>query len=1066
MDGNKMDGRFFQTYTGRQENFYISDTTFAHFGDGSCASSVGVAVNPVEVDYTPEVWLDQINWRPSVNRNQRIRLGDVSLADGRCEKSCDAVNYLRAHDVDGSTLECFWNDGSPDNFRGTIMYSDRNPAVTVEPKCKADPSTSSIVCRNYDPKTLSANIQPPCDGCLPQEFLVAHKYGVVGINGAVEGKRSYWTMGAFEEGCGCAKHKLGGSFPLEEGLEYDIDLPVNFDLQADDVEEPHPEWMTANSEFTLHSNDPDYCVVLRMWMREAKPVNIFMNSDSMDHRKLRQLGAERYGRHGEVIAGKTYPTVLDEAGTNVLDPQERRLHFTVCGDLSGAASYIIRVSEAVQVNMEIEMSMEEFFAEAPITVEAGGIGGGQWDITPHDASQVVIKDDRLYSRTVALEKMVTGMTLLLSIPRSKVKVVCVHEVGEPCIPDILNELLNGFNPTGGRDRRDDTTNSTLKRALRGTGNVQVEFDINPPHAANETGDAESYAENLAWLEDMVEQLHNITTDETFAATFSALTDIPATGVAVTKAFGLSATDPEVIAITGVIEGVTLGVTSVNEVTSSSTSTTTDTTTTSTTTVTTTSAGKVIEVYTIAPQAPSKTSTTETTTTETTTTGTTTTKVYYGVRLTLLYTGDSSIALTTSEQDELSEAVSAFVVNSTALDAADLRNVILSDRRRDRRRATIISMVATQVFEDNVDAESSVAVVAAVTAALSAGANVFEALGLEFVVGMATSVVVTPAEALAESLLTAQGDTSADDSITAAKNAELSDGAIVAIVMSLILVFAIVGVVVLFKATHTKNGGGKIGIANDAPSDGTRAVRLMTETRDSMFDIHDPHMNVVGAPQLPPQVASSKLSTAGIGPLGYKSGPLSPARLRPSDPSSSSIGAPPMERRQSNFRSRPPPVARGSVLPPLRSPSGIVDDAAAEPAPASIKDAKDEAFERGFAEAVRRMSTMVPQAVVDIRRTTTSDGEPTTTEVSESEEATESEDGAIPTPRVSGVVRMASATAHRSRLHSSHSKRANTLSLQMKLADKIHEHLVDGLITQHNTNRSSPTDLIAQETADC
>lgn len=367
-----------------------------------------------------------------------------------------------------------------------------------------------------------------------------------------EARRSYWSVGSFEEGCGCAKHNLEASFPAQEGHVYDVDLPVNMDLQGEDGE-LHPEWMTPNSDFTLYSNDPTYCVLFRMWWHARNgDVTLVMNGMSMDHLTL---------------TDGSYPTVEDPSGTNVLDPQEQRLHFTVCGNLSGTSNYALRIKETVQISMEVEMTMAEFFQETPIVKEQLGLDGG-WQDTPFDPSHSFTKDDRLFSRTVALERMVTGFTTLLSIDRSKVKVACVHEIGEPCIPGILDELLNGFNPTsGGRARtRLSAAAEAAERIRRGNGNVQVKFDIVPPNPVESTGDAAKYEENLNWLEDIVEQLEVITTSETFEATFAAVTGLAEfSGVAVAKAYGLSAGDPEVVAIVGEVQGVEIGIQSQQEV---------------------------------------------------------------------------------------------------------------------------------------------------------------------------------------------------------------------------------------------------------------------------------------------------------------------------------------------------------------------------------------------------------------------------------------------------------------------------------------------------------------------
>ena len=774
MEGNKMDGRFFKTTTGRMENWYISDTTFAHFGSDKCKETVGIAINPLEVDYSPETWLSQLNWRPTVAQNRRFRLGDVSMAEPQCAKSCDAVNYMRAHDQDGTTLECFWNDGSPDNHRGTIMFSDRNPAITVERQCKADSQTESIVCRNYDPKMVAANIMPPCNECLPPDFINVHKYGVQGLNGVEEARRSYWSVGSFEESCGCAKHNLEASFPAQRDHVYDVDLPVNVDLQGD-TGELHPEWMTPNSDFTLFSNDPTYCVLFRMWWHARNgDVTLVMNGESMDHMTL---------------TDGSYPTYMDESGTNVLDPQEQRLHVSLCGSLSGSTNIALRIKETVQVSMEVEMTMAEFFQETLVEVEVGhgGIGlGGDWDITPHDPQHVTVKDDRLFSRTVALERMVTGFTTLLSIPRNKVKVVCVHEVGEPCIPGILDELLNGFNPTRRSGRGNIRASAAAERLRRAGGNVQVKFDIIPPNPVNTTGDAVKYTENLAWLDDIVEQLEVITTSETFEETFSAITGLTEfSGVAIAQAYGLSAGDPEVVAIVGDVQGVAVGVQS----------------------------KQPDFVYIPSPPPPSAAEEDDTPdegddtpdqgdatpdegddTPVVTNPGgggvETAGDMLQAVKLILLYLGHPVIQLTTAELIEISESVSQFVLNSTgAVTVQHLQSVLVnSGTTRHKRDSVILSIEFTQVFTYRVDAATSATVASDINAAIGDGNNTIYALGQDIVVASAAAKTVT----LLEASVSLVGIEQTNAALLAESADRLSTGAVVGIAFSTLLLVAAIG----------------------------------------------------------------------------------------------------------------------------------------------------------------------------------------------------------------------------------------------------------------------------------
>ena len=552
VQGSAMDKRFSNYASGSMEHFYVMDSTFANFGTGKCKDAVGIAINPTEPDYSPDTHLSQLNWLPNVAEDSRIRLGDTKHIAPECEKSCDAVDYMRFFDEDGTTIGDVWQDGSPDNFGNTAIMSDINPATTVAPKCRSDTKTASIVCRNYAQVMVGASIPPLCDTCEPPEFITVHKYGAEGPNqisdssnirakpdpalarfgltnhsyktsngkydgiegfmaGRVEGaeynRRTYWSRGAFEMGCSCQKHFLGAGFPVEPGnLIYDIDLPVNPDLNREG--EYKPEWMPPNAVFAFKSQDPRECMTARMWFRDAKPVHVFLNGESMDPRKL--------------IDG-TLPTSASPAGTNVLDPQSRRLYLTMCGAKGGNAKYTLRVKEAVQVTMAIEMDFEEFFAETKAADDPN--------------KKLAALPESLYQRTVGLERLVNNLAKLLTIPRNKIKVACVHRIGEPCIPNELTALFGGYNPT--RGKRAAGASASVARRAAPTWNVVM--DVVPPFAVNETGSDAALANNTAFFDKVSGILE--TFDEDPAALTQAITadtDVTVAGVGVTKSYGTTA----------------------------------------------------------------------------------------------------------------------------------------------------------------------------------------------------------------------------------------------------------------------------------------------------------------------------------------------------------------------------------------------------------------------------------------------------------------------------------------------------------------------------------------------
>jgi plastocyanin len=512
VSGNMLTSRFGNTYTGRSEKFYVESTAFAYFGTDACGDSRGIHHNPTSPDYAPDVFLTRLRWHSSVAANRRFTLGDHWGTHEGChiggfhlpggsEGSCDALSYLRVIDTDGSTTGNFWSDGRDDNHRNTVLYSDRNPALFNEANCRAHSPTRSIICQNY-PLTLLAIDVPPLtpDGGADKSsvsHVVIHKYhpgnGAGHSNtGDAAYNRTYWTVGAFEQGTSCQKHFMGGSSLIEPGVTYDIDMPVENAINADgdamywqnpgtaSTPEMHPMFVPPNTRFTYYSNDPNECFVGRLWMQHAKPVTIFFNGNhDMDHLKL--------------IDG-SLPTVTSPGGTSVLIPQERRMHMTICGHDSGEASYVMRVEERVQVTVAIDMDYSEFFAEEIPDMEN----------TP-------LLEDRitLYQRTFGLDRMVNNFALLLDIPMDSIRVACVHAVGEPCIPLELMLATGGYNPTGGRNRRAGE-------------NTAIEMEIVAPNPLNETGDQSLYDENSAFYDAVTDLLMNATNDDDFQEDLAVL----------------------------------------------------------------------------------------------------------------------------------------------------------------------------------------------------------------------------------------------------------------------------------------------------------------------------------------------------------------------------------------------------------------------------------------------------------------------------------------------------------------------------------------------------------------
>ena len=514
--GNMLSSRFGNTHTGRTEKFYVESTAFAYFGNGACGGSRGIHHNPTSPDHTPDVFLTRLRWHSTVAANRRFTLGDDWQTHSGCRAggfhlphgsngSCDALSYLRAIDTDGSTIGSFWSDSNGgDNYRNTVLHSDRNPALLNEANCRAHSATRSIMCENYPLSLLEIDVPPlTLDGGAGKSSVshfVIHKYhpgnGAGHSNvGDAAYNRSYWSVGAFEERKSKQPHFFGGAALIEPGVTYDLDMPVLNAINSDgdvlfasntgaNTPEMHPMFVPPNTRFTYHSNDPSECFVGQLWMQHAKPVTILFNgNNALDHLKL--------------LDG-SLPTIASPGGTHVLVPQDRRLYLTICGHESGEASYVMRVEERVQVTVAIDMDYSEFYAE---------------EISEMRNTPLIADRITLYQRTLGLDRMVSNFALLLGIPLHTIKVACVHKVGEPCVP--LELMLATGGSLGRRNRRSSDPEAPLNTTA-------IEFEVTPPNPTNETGDEQVYEENAEFFDKFTEVLVNSTDSGAFQENLAVL----------------------------------------------------------------------------------------------------------------------------------------------------------------------------------------------------------------------------------------------------------------------------------------------------------------------------------------------------------------------------------------------------------------------------------------------------------------------------------------------------------------------------------------------------------------
>ena len=202
----------------------------------------------------------------------------------------------------------------------------------------------------------------------------------------------------------------------------------------------------GNTRLRFPSEDPNDAMLFRIFFTQPMEINVFVDG--------KKVPANEEG---------VKPTIEDVAGTNMLHPQERWLYLTVRG---GSTEYQLVVGDVIQVTTSLKMTREEFFADALEDV------------------------------------MVSNFATLLGIPASRIKVVCVHYIGQPCL---------GRR----RDRRDvgegeaDDGEEAIDCTVVDCGELQVKVEISAVNNVN-ADDAEVSPESLqANFEEMEELMTKV-----------------------------------------------------------------------------------------------------------------------------------------------------------------------------------------------------------------------------------------------------------------------------------------------------------------------------------------------------------------------------------------------------------------------------------------------------------------------------------------------------------------------------------------------------------------------------
>jgi len=433
----------------QQAQFNVTGTYFGSWVADDCGqTSRAIAVNPSGPDFVPQIFLDTLEW-VGTEPGAMMQLGDKSRwtheASACAGAGCDAIDLSAMLDVDGTTFGRFIDQFEEESSKTVWAVSETAPETTDPARCEAHAELRAILCLNTVMHRLVFEANP--------ERFVKRRLGPARSVRFPEGatptadqlKRVDNSVGPFPQGCSCQKHFAQFTFNVEADTRVDL-------VTSGIIEDRNRISFFAPAE--------QQCIVAELLCSKPRPVKV-----------SREDGEEIY-------PSLTMPTLDSPPGTNMLDPQSRRLYLTMCG--GGDPEYILTYRNAVQVTFDIAVSIDEFFA-----------------------NDYAIED----KRTLALDAFIDMFTTLLSIPKAQVKVACVK--GEPTSGGGV--FCTGSCCAGEDDRRrsDGDGNSTGYAA----GNMTMVVEISPPLSENTTtvfnetvAEGTDSEEQEQWVDDFDAQL--------------------------------------------------------------------------------------------------------------------------------------------------------------------------------------------------------------------------------------------------------------------------------------------------------------------------------------------------------------------------------------------------------------------------------------------------------------------------------------------------------------------------------------------------------------------------------
>lgn len=411
--------------------YNVTGTTFAHWQEDDCGKiSRAFSHNPSAPDFMSQTFFESNVWADDVLPGAMMQLGDKSRwiheAAACASAGCDAVNTFSVMDLDGTTFGRFIDQyeetvatGSP----AVWAISETNPTVTDPARCKPYSNFRSNLCLNTKKHRIVFEANP--------ERFVARRLGPALLKSFPEGTTSEvvdemsrvdFSVGPFPQGCSCQKHFAQ--------FYFDVSADTHVDLYTSGIVEDR-------NRLSFFAPSEDECIVAEVHMSKPRPVKV-----------SREDGTEIY-------PSLTQPTLSDPPGTNMLNPQTRKLYITMCG--GGDPEYMLNYRNAIQVTAIMAVSIDTFFA-----------------------NDFAVEDQR----EKRLDTFVNNFLLLLGIDAGEVKVACVKGANPSGEIQCEGSCCSGSSRRFRRNDNDTVIDTNSTGAA--DSNMTLIIEISPPVSENVT----------------------------------------------------------------------------------------------------------------------------------------------------------------------------------------------------------------------------------------------------------------------------------------------------------------------------------------------------------------------------------------------------------------------------------------------------------------------------------------------------------------------------------------------------------------------------------------------------